>query len=382
MKVWQVARDWSIEGMELADLPEPDAWSGPGRGADAGGVAELSRSAHGAGQGRRPRLPLIPFSDGAGEVIAVGDGVTRVAVGDRVCPMFFQSWIDGKVSAASRRYALGGTRPGVLQEVMLLDAEGVSRIPIAPVSSRKRRRCPAPGSPRGARCSRRQVQPGDTVLVQGTGGVSIFALQFAKLAGASVIVTSSSDEKLERAKALGADHTINYRSVPEWGKAAADWTGGGVDHVVEVGGKDTFWAVARGGEGRWHHPGDRRALRLLAADRDPEPVLQESACHRPVRRQPSHVRGDDRGDRPNAMKPVIDRVFGFDAVPGRVAADAAGRPLRQDRGGVSLRVPVRGTHPRPELSLRAQRSNPESLRADSLDCFVAALLAMTAMAGC
>ena len=129
MKAWQVARDWSIEGMELADLPEPTP--GPGHVAVRMRAASLNYRdlLTVQGKGGVTRLPLIPFSDGAGEVIAVGDGVTRVAVGDRVCPMFFQSWIDGKVSAASRRYALGGTRPGVLQEVMVLDAEGVSRIP-------------------------------------------------------------------------------------------------------------------------------------------------------------------------------------------------------------------------------------------------------------
>ena len=166
--------------------------------------------------------------------------MSRVAVGDRVCPMFFQSWFDGEPSASGRRLALGGTRPGVLQELLVLDAEGVTRIPdhlsFAEAATLP---CAALTAWR-ALFDEAHLRPGQTVLVQGTGGVSIFALQFAKLAGATVIVTSSSDEKLERAKALGADHTINYRTVAEWGKAAADWTGGGVDHIVEVGGKDTF----------------------------------------------------------------------------------------------------------------------------------------------
>src|SRR5262249_2838576 len=179
------------------------------------------------GKGGAFKLPLIPFSDGAGDVVAVGDGVTRVAVGDRVCPMFFQSWFDGKVSPTSRRLNLGGTRPGVLQQVMLLDAEGVSRFP-SHMSYREAATLPCAGlTAWRALFVEAGLQPGETVLVQGTGGVSIFALQFAKLAGASVVVTSSSDEKLERARALGADHTINYRAVPEWGKAAADWAGGG-----------------------------------------------------------------------------------------------------------------------------------------------------------
>ena len=240
MKVWQVAREWSIDGMELVDRPEPEP--GPGQ------IVVLMRAASlnyrdlltVQGQGGAYKLPLIPFSDGAGEIAAVGQGVSRVAVGDRVCPMFFQSWFDGEPSASGRRLALGGTRPGVLQELLVLDAEGVTRIPdhlsFAEAATLP---CAALTAWR-ALFDEAHLRPGQTVLVQGTGGVSIFALQFAKLAGATVIVTSSSDEKLERAKALGADHTINYRTVAEWGKAAADWTGGGVDHIVEVGGKDTF----------------------------------------------------------------------------------------------------------------------------------------------
>ena len=240
MKVWQVAREWSIDGMELVDRPEPEP--GPGQIVVRMHAASLNYRdlLTVQGQGGAYKLPLIPFSDGAGEIAAVGQGVSRVAVGDRVCPMFFQSWFDGEPSASGRRLALGGTRPGVLQELLVLDAEGVTRIPdhlsFAEAATLP---CAALTAWR-ALFDEAHLRPGQTVLVQGTGGVSIFALQFAKLAGATVIVTSSSDEKLERAKALGADHTINYRTVAEWGKAAADWTGGGVDHIVEVGGKDTF----------------------------------------------------------------------------------------------------------------------------------------------
>ena len=240
MKVWQVAREWSIDGMELVDRPEPEL--GPGQIVVRMRAASLNYRdlLTVQGQGGAYKLPLIPFSDGAGEIAAVGQGVSRVAVGDRVCPMFFQSWFDGEPSASGRRLALGGTRPGVLQELLVLDAEGVTRIPdhlsFAEAATLP---CAALTAWR-ALFDEAHLRPGQTVLVQGTGGVSIFALQFAKLAGATVIVTSSSDEKLERAKALGADHTINYREVPEWGKAAADWAGGGVDHIVEVGGKDTF----------------------------------------------------------------------------------------------------------------------------------------------
>ena len=240
MKIWQVAREWSIDGMELVEQPDPT----PGPGQVVVRIRAASLNYRDLltiqGKGGVTKLPLVPCSDGAGEVTAIGDGVTRIAVGDRVCPMFFQSWFDGGPSAGNRRLALGGSRPGVLQELMLLDAEGVSRIPDH-LSFAEAATLPCAGlTAWRALFDEARIRPGDTVLVQGTGGVSIFALQFAKLAGASVVVTSSSDEKLERAKALGADHTINYRAVSEWGKAAADWAGGGIDHIVEVGGKDTF----------------------------------------------------------------------------------------------------------------------------------------------
>ena len=300
MKAWQVTRDWSIEGMELTNLPEPTP--GPGQVAVRMKAASLNYRdlLTVQGKGGVSRLPLIPFSDGAGEVIATGEGVSRVAVGDRVCPMFFQSWTDGRVLATSRRYALGGTRPGVLQEIMLLDAEGVSRIP-SHLSFLEAATLPCAGlTAWRALFEEAKVQPGDTVLVQGTGGVSIFALQFAKLAGASVIVTSSSDEKLERAKALGADHTINYRSIPEWGKAAAEWTGGGVDHVVEVGGTILVIGVLSGFSQQIAIP------TLFAKNLH---VIGLSVGSRRM------FEGMTAAIGRNAMKPVIDRVFGFDVVP-------------------------------------------------------------------
>jgi NADPH:quinone reductase-like Zn-dependent oxidoreductase len=315
VKAWQVSREWSIDAMELVELPEPT----PG----AGQIAVRMRAASVnyrdlltvEGKGGSYRLPLIPFSDGAGEITAVGEGVTRVAVGDRVCPMFFQSWFDGRPSATSRRLALGGTRPGVLQEVMVLDAEGVSRIPSnLTLEEAATLPCAALTAWR-ALFEEARIRPGDTVLVQGTGGVSIFALQLAKLAGAAVIVTSSSDDKLERAKALGADHTINYRSVADWGKHAAHWAGGGVDHIVEVGGKDTLQQsieAARVG-------GTILMIGVLSG------FAQQIAIPSLFGKN-LHVIGLSVGSRRmfeqmasaierNHMKPVIDRTVAFDAVP-------------------------------------------------------------------
>lgn len=315
MKVWQVEREWSIDALELVDRPEPEP--GPGQVVVRMRAASLNYRdlLTVTGQGGAYRLPLIPFSDGAGEIAAVGAGVSRVAVGDRVCPMFFQSWFDGGPSASGRRLALGGTRPGVLQELLLLDAEGVSRIPDH-LSFVEAATLPCAGlTAWRSLFDEAHLRPGQTVLVQGTGGVSIFALQFAKLSGATVIVTSSSDEKLERAKALGADHTINYRAVAEWGKAAADWAGGGVDHVVEVGGKDTFAQsieAARVG-------GTILVIGVLSG-------FSQQISIPSLFSKNLHVIGLSVGSRKmfenmaaaigqNRMKTVIDRTLGFTEVP-------------------------------------------------------------------
>ncbi|MBR1285916.1 NAD(P)-dependent alcohol dehydrogenase [Bradyrhizobium sp. AUGA SZCCT0177] len=315
MKVWQVAREWSIDALELVDRPEPEP--GPGQVVVRMRAASLNYRdlITVQGQGGAYRLPLIPFSDGAGEIVAVGPGVSRVSVGNRVCPMFFQSWFDGGPSASGRRLALGGTRPGVLQELLLLDAEGVTRIPDHLTFAEAATLPCAALTAWRALFDEARLRPGQTVLVQGTGGVSIFALQFAKLAGATVIVTSSSDEKLERAKALGADHTINYRAVAEWGKAAADWAGGGVDHIVEVGGKDTFQQsleAARVG-------GTILVIGVLSG-------FSQQVSIPTLFSKNLHVIGLSVGSRrmfenmaaaigQNRLKPVIDRTLGFTEVP-------------------------------------------------------------------
>jgi len=315
LKVWQIGREWSIPGLELVERPEPEP--GPGQITVRLRAASLNYRdlLTVQGKGGAYKLPLVPCSDGAGDVMAVGDGVTRVAAGDRVCPMFFQSWLDGRPSASYRRLALGGTRPGVLQEIMLLDAEGVSRIP-SHLSFVDAATLPCAGlTAWRALFDEARVRPGETVLVQGTGGVSIFALQFAKLAGATVIVTSSSDDKLARAKALGADHTINYRAVPDWGKAAADWAGGGVDHVVEVGGKDTFpQSIEAAKVG-----GTILVIGVLTG------FAQEIAMPS-IFGKNLHIIGLSVGSRRmfermataierNRLEPVVDRTFDFHAVP-------------------------------------------------------------------
>lgn len=191
--------------------------------------------------GGRGNTGLVPNSCGAGEVIETGDDVTRFQPGDRVTPMFFQRWQAGPPTMEGLGSALGGPIDGCLREEMVLGEQGAVKIPdYMSFDEASTLPCAALTAWR-ALVDEGQLKAGETVLVQGTGGVSIFALQFAKLFGAEVIATSSSDEKLERAAALGADHTINYRSEEQWAKKAREITGGrGVDHIVEVGGADTL----------------------------------------------------------------------------------------------------------------------------------------------
>lgn len=188
----------------------------------------------------KQKLPLVPLSDAVGIVEAIGPGVSGVAVGDRVCPAFAQAWIDGPVGANELRSTLGSPGDGVALKARCFSAEGLVRVP-AHLSDREAATLPCAAlTAWNALYETGRVRPGQTVLVQGTGGVSSFALQLAVLGGARVIATSRSRDKLEGARALGAWETIDYRAEPEWGRVAKDLTGAGVDHVIEVGGAGTI----------------------------------------------------------------------------------------------------------------------------------------------
>jgi NADPH:quinone reductase-like Zn-dependent oxidoreductase len=197
-------------------------------------------------------LPVIPLSDGAGEIVAVGQGVSSLQVGDLVTPLFFPHWQSGDALGAERSVSTGLEAPGCLREFGAFDETAV--VKVANHLSAEEAACfPCAGlTAWSALVTTSGTTSGDVVLVLGTGGVSIFALQFAKALGATVIVTSSSDEKLAHAHELGADHGINYQTTPEWGPAVKALTDGrGVDVVVEVGGTGTlpqsFKAIRRGG---------------------------------------------------------------------------------------------------------------------------------------
>ena len=183
----------------------------------------------------------IPMSDGAGEVTAIGDGVTEFAVGDHVVSTFFPDWLDGALPQTAFTRVPGDGIDGYARQAITAPTTWFTRAPKGYSHAEAATLTCAGLTAWRALFVDNALKPGDTVLVQGTGGVSIFALQFAKAAGATVIATSSSDEKLQRVKALGADHLINYREVQAWGPKALELTGGrGVDCVVEIGGAGTL----------------------------------------------------------------------------------------------------------------------------------------------
>jgi NADPH:quinone reductase-like Zn-dependent oxidoreductase len=252
---------------------------------------------------------LIPLSDGVGEVVAVGPEVRRFRVGDRVASVFAQKWTSGTPTKEKISSTLGGPLDGMLAELRSLNEEGLVRVP-AQLSDAEAATLPCAAVTAFSALMQAGVVPGQTVLVQGTGGVSLFALQFAKLAGARVLLTSSSEEKLSRARTLGADEGINYRSTPEWGKRARELTGGvGVDHVVEVGGAGTLEqslkAVRPGGQ-----VSIIGVLSGASATTSLVPLLMQN-----VRAQGVFVGSRETFEQMNRaielhkLRPVVDRVF-------------------------------------------------------------------------
>ncbi|MGD8675890.1 MAG: NAD(P)-dependent alcohol dehydrogenase [Desulfobacterales bacterium] len=243
MKVFQIQDDWSFDHLKIVEREQPEP--GPGEvllqvKAASINYRDLVVPLRGYGS-FTGTLPLVPISDGVGEVVEIGAGVNRVATGDRACPMFMQKWIAGEPDLARITSTLGGPIDGVMQEYIVVNEEGLAKIPEYLTDEEAATLPCAALTAWSALVTEGDVKAGDTLLVQGTGGVSLFALQFAKLLGAMVIVISSSDDKLKRVAALGADEGINYTNVPEWGKAVKKLTRGeGVDHIVEVGGEKTL----------------------------------------------------------------------------------------------------------------------------------------------
>lgn len=244
MRVFHIDGDWGFDNLTLGERPQPDP--GPGDVLIRMRMASLNARdliVPDRGYGRATgTLPLIPISDGVGEVVAIGDGVNRVAVGDRVTPTYFQRWTSGEPTPDRFASALGGPLDGVMAEFVCLSQEGVVRVPDY-LSDAEAATLPCAAlTAWSAIVTHGRTRPGDRVLIQGTGGVALFALAFAKHAGAHVTVISSSDEKLERVRSMGADATVNYGKVEDWARATREITAdrGGYDNIVELGGAKTL----------------------------------------------------------------------------------------------------------------------------------------------
>src|SRR3984893_416529 len=289
-------------------------------------------------RGQYDRTPVqgrVPLSDGAGEVVAVGPAVTKFKVGDRVAGCFFQGWSAGRFKAEMHRTALGGPIDGVLAEQAMFREEGLVHLPKT-YSFEEGATLPcAAVTAWQSLIVRGQLVPGEVVLLLGTGGVSIFGLQIAKSAGAKVIITSSSNEKLERAQKLGADAVINYKTTPEWGQAAAKLAGNdGVDHVVEVGGAGTFIQSVRA-----LRCGGKIGLIGILSGREAQteifPIVAKSATVFGIYVGSREMfEGLNLALEQSKIRPVIDKVFSFESAPKAYAYMAAGSHF----GKVVIRV--------------------------------------------
>jgi NADPH:quinone reductase-like Zn-dependent oxidoreductase len=264
------------------------------------------------GVGRwKPPLGRIPLSDGVGIVTAVGQGVSRVRVGNRVAPIFYPKWLEGRVAAEKMVAALGGAAAdGVLAEYTLVDEASIVHVP-AHLTDEEAATLPCAGVTAWSAVNQFEgIRPGDFVVVLGTGGVSIFALQFARLLGARVILTSSSDRKLARAKGLGAAAVTNYKTTPDWPRAVIELTGGvGADYVVDTVGdlKEAIAAVRTGGTVAFVG-----LLVGMTAEVDLVTFMGKSARVQAVDVGSREMfEAMNRAIESHAMRPVVDRVFGF-----------------------------------------------------------------------
>lgn len=314
MKVFEVQKSFGIDSLTLVEKPEPRpaagqvllkmrAWSLNYR--DLLVVKGLYNP--------KIQMPFVPLSDGAGEVVEIGAGVTRVKKGDRVAACFMPDWIDGEVTEAKSKSALGGGGTGMLAEYMVLHENAVVPVP-EHLSNEDAATLPcAAVTSWHALITAGAIKPGDTVLIQGTGGVSLFALQFARLNGARVVATSSSDDKLNRVAQLGAAEGINYKKNPDWDKNVRQLAPEGVDHIVEVGGAGTlgksFKCVKMGG-----------TISLIGVlsgggEVNPTPLLMKK-----VRLQGIYVgsramfEAMNRAISLHKLRPVIDRVFPLEEI--------------------------------------------------------------------
>jgi NADPH:quinone reductase-like Zn-dependent oxidoreductase len=314
MKAYQYRMGEPISALQIVDLPMPGV--GPGQVLVKMHAAALNFRDLLVVTGQFPRAAqevIIPLCDGAGEVVEVAGDVSTLKVGDRVTPLYNRRWMAGEMQDSDTAWSLGGCIDGVAAEYRVFDEMGVLKFPDH-LSYAEAATLPCAGVTVWNALHGPRPLAGDTLLTLGTGGVSIHALQMAHAAGAEVIVTSSSDEKLARAKALGADHVINYTTTPDWDVAVRAITDGrGVDHVIEnVGGATMLKSINSARRGGWIH-----IIGLIApGEIDPVHILLSGVT----------VRGQEVGSREmfaamnrslahSRIKPVVDKVFAFDQLP-------------------------------------------------------------------
>lgn len=313
MSCWEMQGPGGIDALAVVDKPVPQ----PGRGEVLVRLKAASLNYRDlltvkGGYGSRQKFPLVPLSDGAGVVEAVGEGVRAFKPGDRVIGSFFDGWQDGEPDEAKMSTTLGGARDGTLTQHRVFPAGALVGTPDH-LSDLEAATLPcAAVTAWSAVVKLGGIRPGQTVLTQGSGGVSIFALQIAKLCGARVIATSSSEAKLERLKALGADVVINYKTTPDWGKRAREITGHGVDLVVEVGGvgtlNESIRAVRIGGSIAF--------IGVLAGApqaelRLPLMVMQQQRLQGVTVGSTDDLKALCTALTQNQVKPLVDRVFPF-----------------------------------------------------------------------
>ncbi len=314
MRAWEIVSDGGVDALALNDraMPEP----GPGQvliQVHASSINYRDLTTIEDPMSRNLPYPTVPNSDAAGEVVAIGDGVDGFSVGDRIATCFFEAWPDGTITPAAMASALGGARQGVLAEHVVLNADGVVPVP-AHLDWRQAATLPCAAlTAWHALTEPEPIAAGDTVLLLGTGGVSVFAQQFCRAMGARTIVTSSSDAKLQRMRDLGAAETVNYLETPDWESTVLEMTdGAGVDRIVEVGGPGTLQksleAVRVGGH--------IALIGLLAG-------AQATVAPLSIMRKSISVRGIYVGSRrqfldmnkaitEHHIEPVVDQLFAFD----------------------------------------------------------------------
>jgi NADPH:quinone reductase-like Zn-dependent oxidoreductase len=326
MKAYEVCEATGLDGLMLNGA-RPDPQPGHGQILVRMRAAALNYRDQGVIKGiyGYTRFPVIPLSDGAGEVTAVGTGVTQFRPGDRVASTFFVNWTAGQLPADASKNSLGGMIDGVLAEYALLAETGAIKIPDH-LSFEEAATLPCAAlTAWNALIDTGRIKAGETVAILGTGGVSCFGLAFAKMHGAFVFLTSSSDEKLARAKSLGADTLVNYRAQPDWDQEILRQTGGtGVDHVLEVGGAGTLErsmnAIRPGG-----------SIYVIGALAGTGTINPRMINRKAIRMQGIHVGSRDMFAAMNKaiglgkLKPAIDRVFGFDEARAAYAYQQSGK---------------------------------------------------------